>query len=686
MRIESANSYDSETWIQRTNLEITNDLAFGTSVIKQYGPANQFGYNLIPIGDRTLANDVVLAQWQTIKGSSNLEITGHVTQTNNRGFINQLDEGYTLTLSGRIDIWEDDEEGTEREIEFDGTGKTILTGEIRDIPDLDPDGNPWTLAGEDCVLTKSGTGVLVIDTAAGDSNFDGETRVIMGNLHYTNNNALNSGAGLIMATGGAVGVDTGVATNSTFMAKIDATSTGGLMIPATEAAATLNFTSTLASAAKMTVAAPETGLTFTGTIVPANSTYGLGGGTGTLTLPNVQLTGANDVEIRNGGTVQLWGNNTYTGSTTIISKYTSSHQEQAEADSSNSNDATGIFLDRLVDPVLEVDDLADGGQPSSIGQSSSAAENLFIHAATLKYVGTGDNTNRLFTIGTGGATIDASGTGALVFTNTGALGRDDAESRTGSLRGGAPQYNPDVLYLLPDTSDLVIGMTMIDPDTTGYIQGGGCTGNAYCIPADTTIGGISNNGEDIGMSNSTAPDLIKVFTRIVFGSVERTLTLTGENTGNNTMAPVISDSAGFPLEPGVAVAPGVVSLQKTGVGKWILTGNNTYSGDTMIEEGILSITNAYLDDASAVYLTAGAVFDLGFAGSDTIGSLFFDGIEQGAGTYGAVGSGATYQSSYFTGSGILNVAASAMAIVPEPTALALGLLGFLAVGSRRRRN
>ena len=697
VRIESANSYTSETFIQRTNLEVANDSAFGTSRIRQAGPANNFGYNLIPVGaDRTLANEVVLAQWQTIKGSQNLELTGHVTQTNNRGFVNMLEEGKTLTLSGRIDIWEDDEEGTERKIVFDGTGKTVLTGMIRDIPDLDPDGLPWGLAGEDCIIHKTGTGVLLIDMDSGDNDHDGETRVLMGNLHYADNASLNTGLGLIMSYGGAVGVDTGVATNAAFLAKIDSSSIGGLMIPTSESAATLNFTTTMAAAANMTVAAPEGGLTFTGTIVPANSTYGLGGGSGTLTLPNAQLTGANSLEVRNGGVVQLWGNNTYSGSTSIISRYTVSHQEQAAADSSNENDAVGLFLDRLVAPILEVDDLADGGQPSSIGQSSSAAENLFIHASTLKYVGEGDSTDRLFTIGTGGATIDASGTGALVFTNTGALGRDDAESRLGSLRGGAPNFNPDVVYALPDTSDLVVGMTVIDPDSTGYIQGGGCTGGAYCIPQvdeddepdPNTITGISENGEDIGLSRATAPDVIKVFSRMVFSTVERTLTLAGTNTGDNIMAPVIADSEGFPLEPDVVVEPGVVSVLKTGSGKWILTGNNTYSGDTVIEEGILSITNAYLDDDSAVELSLGAVLDLDFVGSDTIGSLLLDDVEQTAGTYGAIGSGATYESAYFTGSGLLNIAAGAMgavAVVPEPTALALGLLAFLAVGSRRKR-
>ena len=85
-----------------------------------------------------------------------------------------------------------------------------------------------------------------------------------GNFHYANNDSLNTGAGLIVSRGGAIGVDTGVANNSTFAGKIDPVSFGGLMLAPSDAAANLDFTSTLANAAGMTVAAPEMGMTFTG--------------------------------------------------------------------------------------------------------------------------------------------------------------------------------------------------------------------------------------------------------------------------------------------------------------------------------------------------------------------------------------------------------------------------------------
>ena len=62
----------------------------------------------------------------------------------------------------------------------------------------------------------------------------------------------------------------------------------------------------------------------------------------------------------------------------------------------------------------------------------------------------------------------------------------------------------------------------------------------------------------------------------------RTFTLTGSNTGANTIATAIND------------IPGVThfNLVKSGVGQWVLTGANTYDGTTTISGGTLEIGGA----------------------------------------------------------------------------------------------
>ncbi len=94
-------------------------------------------------------------------------------------------------------------------------------------------------------------------------------------------------------------------------------------------------------------------------------------------------------------------------------------------------------------------------------------------------------------------------------------------------------------------------------------------------------------------------------------------------------------------------------LTKNGTGTLTLTGNNTYSGNTVVNEGILSITNPYLNDMSTVTIATGAKMDLDFVGTDDITSLTLGGNSMIAGTYNA-----TSHPNFFTGTGSLNVTAS----------------------------
>ncbi|TWT92309.1 Autotransporter-associated beta strand repeat protein [Botrimarina colliarenosi] len=99
------------------------------------------------------------------------------------------------------------------------------------------------------------------------------------------------------------------------------------------------------------------------------------------------------------------------------------------------------------------------------------------------------------------------------------------------------------------------------------------------------------------------------------------------------------------------------NLTKVGAGSLTITGaaDNTYTGDTSVEGGTLSINAATLSDIGDVYLTDGTVFNLDFIGTDTIDSLFFGDVSQVTGTWGAIGSGAANQTSLITGTGLLDV-------------------------------
>ncbi len=159
----------------------------------------------------------------------------------------------------------------------------------------------------------------------------------------------------------------------------------------------------------------------------------------------------------NGGVVNVTGLQNYTGTTTVEAEYVRSNTQQAAADLS----AAAIEL-QLLGTVLQVNKLANGGVASSISNSSSAASNLVLQGGTLRYNGAGDSTDRSFTIGTMGATLDSSGSGAVSFTNTAAPVQDVAEVRTGDLDAFAFNGSRSILYNLNNTADLVVGMPVTD--------------------------------------------------------------------------------------------------------------------------------------------------------------------------------------------------------------------------------
>jgi fibronectin-binding autotransporter adhesin len=130
-------------------------------------------------------------------------------------------------------------------------------------------------------------------------------------------------------------------------------------------------------------------------------------------------------------------------------------------------------------------------------------------------------------------------------------------------------------------------------------------------------------------------------------------------TGGERIITVHTIAGGYGVTINQPIAEDVAGrgFMKMGNGTLTLTGANTYTGNTSVGEGTLSISSPYFADSAAVLLNSAAKLNLNFAAGvvDTVDAFFVDGIYQPLGTWGAIGSGADHESALFTGAGKLNV-------------------------------
>ena len=683
--------------VNRGNLVLDHDGALGSGDMKTGNPNQGFGFNFISTSDsRNIATEVQIAQWQTVRGASNIagleafgdrsiEFSGPVNQSNTRGWVNLLPAGKTLTLSGaQYPLQGGTNADTNRIYTIDGTGTTLISGGIlnRHPSGTNPGTGHFRVRGTGTVVVDwdnvqrmipdpNNPSQMIPDPEDRYSDYGGYTWVDGGNLRFGDNNDMGEGA--ILSRGGAVGVETGVIGNSVFLGKLNSSlnptgvisappfflvydvntpifttySSGGLLLAPGEYTQNLDFTSgDLARAANMSLAARASGSMYTGTITPSTTiwvnpnTYQLGGGSGELTLPNNnQLTGARNLLATNGGEVRLPGTHNYTGTTRVVGKFLPTVQGAATANQPGGDDNAQEdgSTDTYRRTTLTISHLANAGSASSIGNSSNAAANLKIQGSTLKYVGAATSTDRLFTVGTAGATIEASGSGALMFTNTGALAIGVAANQLAFIHNDISNNNNNEIFGRPtlqaapfNTEDLVPGMRIqsVSGASVNWVPdlvvGGIPSPDVITVSLDSDDDEATWSGFNTAVGQRT----------IDFGPAPaRLLTLGGSNTGNNTLAPLVADAADIVETGGAAGGAGSVGIRKTGVSKWILTGNNTYSGVTNVEAGTLIVNGTQTGNGTTT-VSAGATVG---GGGSLPGALINNGlVAPGASTTGTL--------------------------------------------------
>ena len=325
----------------------------------------------------------------------------------------------------------------------------------------------------------------------------------------------------------------------------------------------------------------------------------------------------------------LSGANTYGGGTTYSGSLTA-----ASAGAFGTGSVTGIANSSLVfnTPV-------NATFSNNITTNSTNGGPVFTNAsATSTVTLSGNNT---FGTGSTWAIIAGSGVsaGGVVLTGNNNFGGRALELKNVSLTvGSAAALGSSGLIKFADDSGVAAAL---------YLRNGVTLGNAI---QDTQYATYTNTRTvTLGVTdgNATLSGVVDLHKTASAGTVNWSLDAAASAT--LTCSGVIKTSN---------TAVGKATLTKTGAGTVILSGSNTYSCDTTVAAGTLSLTKVNSNnETSRLTIATDAVLNLNHALSETVGTFYIGDVQQPAGTYVASGTQVTAQigSPRITGTGKLVV-------------------------------
>jgi autotransporter-associated beta strand protein len=473
-----------------------------------------------------------------------------------------------------------DQEGSKDLTLTDGSGQKTLTLQLTASGDLKVGGagaliisSAITASGQS--INKTGTGTL---TLSNNDTF-GSLSLSGGTLTLSGTNTITNG---VSVTTGTLNINSAAAIGSSTL------SISGGTIDDTNAALTLSNNNAQTWNGDFTFGGTKALNLGTGA-VSLGASAGTGrsltvNGSGALTVGGVISNGttANAITKAGAGTLTLTGNSTFSGGLTLSAGTLNINSGGASA----ANSAIGTGTLTINGGTI------DNGKGSAITLlpnnaqvwngdftfTGSSALNLGSGAVSL---GSATGSSRTVTVSAntltvGGAITDGTTANNLIKAGNGTLLLSGSSTYSGATTVKAGTVKVTSVGAVASASNLGAGSTISLGSSTSaatlLYTGSGESSNKTLDLSGTTFGATvdqSGTGTLVFSADNTAS-----------GLGAKTLTLQGSTSGAGLTAGKVVDSSS-----------GATSVVKSGTGTWGLNGNNTYSGGTTINGGLLVVNN-----------------------------------------------------------------------------------------------
>jgi autotransporter-associated beta strand protein len=488
-------------------------------------------------------------------------------------------------------------------------------------------------------LASGNTGTLTLTTA---NTYTGDTQVTGGTLRLGDGGTGGSlaAASPITLAGGtsfvvnqsdavAQGTDFGVISGDGSFSQIGAGTT------------TLNSLNTFTGPISVTNGALEIGATgrlgggtYAGGIsITAGASIFQYGGTAAQTLSGI-ISGPGSLAKASGsGILTLSGENTYQGATTIGGGTLRLANVAAVASTSTISITGGATLQPTIHGISINAPITLGatGTTAQINGPFTPSAGGTVETLTLNQPITGDGNLRLF------GSSELNNTNSTIVLNAQNSYAGNTELDTA---GTAVHLSGVNLFVKSGINNALPATTVLTID--GDVgRGSGRTAQFDLNGFNQTLAGLTNVTTGTGLRIQRVTNTGPFATLTINNSADFSFGSTSD---------VVTST-----QPSAKIT-GNINLTKSGTGTFTLVGIHQYAGNTTVNEGILSLSaeNAF-NNAFDVTIAPAATLNLDFTGTETVNRLFIGTTQQISGVYGAIGSGAQFETARITGTGTLTV-------------------------------